>query len=339
MLAAVKTELPKKIILNQKPIPQLKEGELLIKVEGCGVCGSDLHAFTHSKGYEFVPKPIILGHEIAGEVVAGYDQVDEGWLGQKVIIESMHYCNECENCRAGRYSICENNKVIGLHFNGGMAEYVKSNKRYVRVIPNDLPTKIAALSEPMAIAVHAVKKAGGIKENQLVFVQGPGIIGFFVGLVCLSKGAKVILSGLEKDYEFRLSKAREFGMDIHVVDRETLTQKPELLFECSGASAAVSSGISRLKKGGKAIIVALYEQNVNLFLTDLVRNEWPIITSYGCDPIDFAEAFNLLKEHQTKLLQIISYYSLQDTATAFADSLNQKILKAVLLVEDPAGGY
>lgn len=338
MLAAIKTEQPKEIVLKKEQIPELKKEELLIKVAGCGVCGSDLHAFAHSKGYEFVPKPIILGHEIAGEVVAAYAQDDEEWIGQKVIIESMHYCDECENCRTGRYSICENNRVIGLHFNGGMAEYVKSNKRYVRAIPNDLPTKVAALSEPMAIAVHAVKKAGEIKENQLIFVQGPGIIGFFVGLVCLSKGAKVILSGLEKDYEFRLSRAGEFGMDIHVADRESFTQKPEILFECSGSSAAVSSGISRLKKGGKAIIVALYEQTANLFLTDLVRNEWPIITSYGCDPIDYEEAFHHLRENQTKLLQMISYYSLQDTATAFADSLNQIILKAVLLVEEPAGG-
>ncbi|MED1472418.1 zinc-dependent alcohol dehydrogenase [Bacillus salipaludis] len=338
MLAAVKTENSREIVLIDEKIPELNKGELLIKVEGCGVCGSDLHAFTHSKGYEFVNKPIILGHEIAGEVVDCFDPVDQGLLGQKVIIESMHYCNACKNCKSGRYSICENNQVIGLHFNGGMAEYVKTYKRYIREIPEDLPPSLAALSEPMAIAVHAVKKAGEIKENQSVLIQGPGIIGFFVGLVCLSKGAKVILSGLERDYESRLSKAAEFGMQIHITDGEPLLQKVDILFECSGSSVAFSSGFSRLKKGGKAIVVALYEQTVKLFLTDLVRNEWPIITSYGCDPEDYEEAFIHLREHQIKLQQMTSYYSLKNTEKAFTDSLAQKILKAVLLVKGHIGG-
>ncbi|WP_042346978.1 zinc-dependent alcohol dehydrogenase [Bacillus massiliigorillae] len=338
MLAAIKTEIPRKIELKDEQIPTLNEGDLLIKVESCGVCGSDLHAFTHSKGYEFVKKPIILGHEIAGVVVDCFHESDKCWIGKKVIIESMHYCNECDNCKDGRFSICEKNTVIGLHFNGGMAEYVKTKKRFTKSIQNNMELKSAALSEPLAIAVHAVKKAGEIKENQVILVQGPGIIGFFVGLVCLNKGAKVILSGLERDYQTRLAKGEQFGMIPHVADRSELTEKVDILFECSGSTVAVSGGFHQLKKGGKAIFVALYEQTVNLYLTDLVRNEWPIITSYGCDPIDYEEAFHLLVEKQRELDSIISYYSLSQVEMAFNDSLNQKVLKAMLLMHDQTGG-
>jgi L-iditol 2-dehydrogenase len=338
MLAAIKTGIPREIILRDEQIPTLSEGELLIKVMNCGVCGSDLHAFTHSKGYEFVKKPIIFGHEIAGEVVDCFDESDEKWIGKKVIIESMHYCNECDNCKEGRYSICERNAVIGLHFNGGMAEYVKTNKRFVQEIPLGLTTKVAALSEPMAIAVHAVKKAGEIKEGQRILVQGPGIIGFFVGLVCLKKGAKVILSGLEKDYPTRLVKGERFGMVPYISDRNEATQKVDLLFECSGSNAAVKGGFNHLKKGGKAVFVALYEHTIDIFLTDLVRNEWPIITSYGCDPSDYEDAFNLLKEMQSEIDSIISYFSLSETETAFNESLNQKVLKAVLHMHEGGKG-
>lgn len=338
MLAAIKTDKPREIVLKDERIPTLSEGELLVKVESCGVCGSDLHAFTNSKGYEFVSAPIILGHEIAGEVISCFDKSDESWIGKKVIIESMHYCNECDNCKNGRFSICENNTVIGLHFNGGMAEFVKTKNRFVREIPKNLSTKLAALSEPLAIAVHAVKKAGEINSNHTVLVQGPGIIGFFVGLVLMQKGAKVILSGLEKDYATRLSKAEQFGMVSFLADKDKLTEKVDLMFECSGSNMAVTGGFNYLKKGGRAVFVALYEQTVNLFLTTLVRNEWPIITSYGCDPKDYEEAFQLLVEKQSELESIISYYSLTETESAFLDSLNQKILKPVLFIDGATGG-
>jgi L-iditol 2-dehydrogenase len=339
MLAAIKTENQKEIVVKEQQIPLLGEGEVLIRVDYCGVCGSDLHAFTHSKGYEFVKMPLIMGHEFSGTVVECFGEKEESLNGKKVIVESMHYCNECENCKAGRYSVCEKNTVIGLHFNGGMAEFVKTKAQFVREIPSGLSSRVATLSEPMAIAVHAVHKAGEIKESQVVLVQGPGIIGFFVGLVCLKKGAKVILSGLEKDYSTRLSRGEEFGMIPHMSDRNELTEKVDLLFECSGSNAAVKGGFSHLKKGGKAIFVALYEQTVDLFLTDLVRNEWPIITSYGCDPFDYETAFAVLRENEKELLSIISSYPLREVEQAFKDSLNKDVLKSVLLIREEAGGY
>ncbi|RFU64819.1 zinc-dependent alcohol dehydrogenase [Peribacillus glennii] len=338
MIAAIKTEHARKIVLKEVPAPHLVEGEVLIKVEYCGVCGSDLHAYTHAKGYEFVEKPIILGHEISGIVVDCYDSSLERLNGKNVVVESMHYCNECSNCRDGRFSICEKNQVIGLHFNGGMAQFVKTKAEFVRVIPEGFSLRTAALSEPMSIAVHAVKKAGEIKENQVVLVQGPGIIGFFVGLVCIKKGAKVFISGLEQDDKNRLSQAPVFGMIPQRADRDLLDQKVDTMFECSGSGAAVKTGISSLKKGGKAVFVALYEQPVSLFLTDLVRNEWPIITSYGCDPSDYSSAFEILKEYEKQIETIISYYPLSEINQAFQDSFKQEVLKPVLVIDEAEGG-
>lgn len=332
MQAAIKTKRKNEIILGNIDIPQLNDDEVLVKVKNCGVCGSDLHAFVQSKGYEFINPPRILGHEIAGNIVKVGHEIDNDLMDSNVIVESMHYCNECENCLSGRFSICENNKVIGLHYDGGMAEFVKTKRKFIRKVPNNLPLKIAVLSEPMSVAVHAVNKIKYLKPNSHILIQGPGIIGIFVGMICISRGAKVTLSGLEADYKTRLSRAKEFGMDIHLSNKETLDKDVDIIFECSGSSHALETSFKGLKKGGQLIVVALYEQSVNLFMTDLVRNEWDITTSYGSNSADYLEAFEILNSNQIQLDKIVNYYQLKDVNEAFDDSLNKEVLKAILVV-------
>lgn len=330
MRAAIKTDKSGEIILQEKELPKLNSDEVLVQVDYCGVCGSDLHAYKHSKGYEFVSKPIILGHEFSGVVVDCLDASYEHLKGKSVIVEPMNYCGKCENCVNGRKSICTQNKVMGLHFDGGMAQFVKTEARYVREIPNGIPLQLAALSEPMSVAVHAVRQSGEISKSDTILVQGPGIIGFFVSVILALKGAKVYLSGLEKDYESRLSKCQKFGVIPHIVESGSLGEKVDIVFECSGSNAAVKSGFSSLKKGGKAIFVALYEKETALFLTELVRNEVFINTSYGSNPEDFNEAFVVLKLLSEQLMDIMTIYPLTDVSQAFEDGLNQVVLKPVI---------
>ncbi|MDQ0219150.1 hypothetical protein ELQ35_11945 [Peribacillus cavernae] len=332
MRAAIKTENAGEIILQEKDLPRLSSEELLVKVEYCGVCGSDLHAFNHSKGYEFVKKPIILGHEFSGSVVDCFDASLSHLKGKNVIVESMNYCGQCENCLNGRKSICTQNKVIGLHFDGGMAQFVKTKAQYVREVPDGMPLHLAALSEPMAIAVHAVRQAGEKSKNDTILVQGPGIIGFFVSVILAQQGAKVILSGLQQDYENRLSKCRTFGVIPHIVESGNLEEKVDIVFECSGSNAAVKSGFRSLKKGAKAVFVALYEHETTLFLTELVRSEVSIITSYGCNPDDYSMAFSVLDSLSEKLIDVMTIYPLAEVAQAFEDGLNQVVLKPMLAI-------
>lgn len=334
MLAAFKTDREREIIIKKSTLPILNEDDVLVKVDYCGVCGSDLHAFVQSKGYEFVNPPRILGHEISGSIVSVGSEKDSDLIDSKVIVESMHYCNECENCLSGKFSICNNNKVIGLHYDGGMSEFVKVNKKFIREIPHNLPLGIAALSEPMSVAAHAVSKIKNLKANSHILIQGPGIIGIFVGLICLSKGAKVTLSGLEADYETRLSKAKDLGMDIHISNKDDKINDADIIFECSGSSLAFETSFNNLKKGGQLIVVALYEQPVNLFMTDLVRNEWEIITSYGSNSKDYLEAFEILNANKNQLDKILNYYRFKDINKAFDDSLEKKILKAILVMDN-----
>lgn len=330
MLAALTTHKKREIVLNRVNIPVPHENEVLLEVSYCGICGSDIHAYNHAKGYEFVQHPMILGHEISGTVVQVGSENLKSLIGQRVIVESMSYCGECENCKQKRYSICSNNQVIGLHDHGGMAEYVKVNAKYI-VETQNLPMDIAVLGEPMAIAVHALKRLErSLSKDDVVLVQGAGIIGFFVSLLCVDQGAKVYISGLEKDYEHRLSKFESFNMIPTIVGKDFPDEKVNIVFECSGSTLAFNQSFSQLKKGGEVIVVALYEKETDIFMTDLVRNEWSMLTSYGSDPDDYKEALKILDKYQIKLREMISYFPLENVEEAFTKSFNQKVLKAVL---------
>lgn len=332
MLAAVKTNNLKEMMLKNIDVPKLETDEVLIKVHSCGICGSDLHAFVHSKGYEFVKTPLILGHEISGEIAGVYNTNEDSELeiGSRVVVESMQYCGECDNCQQGRFSICTHNKVVGLHQDGGLAEFLKVHKRFIRKTPDNLPDEVASLSEPMAVAVHAVKKLKEVNSSHHILINGPGIIGFFIGMICKYKGAKVTLSGLESDLESRLKKGEKFDLIPYVATQKSLKRDVDFIFECSGSNAALLNGYNSLKKGGKVVIVALFEESTNIFLTDLVRNEWDIITSYGSDPDDYEYANEILLKYKKELTDLISVYKIEDVRAAFDDSLEKKVLKSVV---------
>ncbi|ARK32432.1 zinc-dependent alcohol dehydrogenase [Halalkalibacter krulwichiae] len=333
MKVITKSQLPGQIKITEKEIPQLNKGEILIEVSHCAICGSDIHAVKHAKGYEFVREETTLGHEFSGKVIKVTDEQDQHLVNKNVYVESMHYCGKCENCLSGRTSICMNLQVIGLHYDGGMSEFVKVPRQFVKEINPALPIELAALMEPMAIAVHAVNRIDTLQPNQKVLVQGPGIIGFFTGLISAHKQADVLLSGLDSDYEHRLSKATKFGMKPLIANKEKLEGEVDVLFECSGSSAALKSGITSVKKGGKVVLVALYEEEMSLFLTELVRKEVPLLTSYGCDPVDYKEAEEILVHYQEPLKEVISLFPLLTAREAFAKSMEQDVLKAVLFNE------
>lgn len=333
MQALIKTPNVKELIIQDVALPEPAPGEALIKVGYCGVCGSDLHAYHHAPGYEFVEMPRILGHELVGTVVSALGQDSGNWLNKKVVAESIQHCGTCAQCQEKRTNICEHTQVMGLHFDGGMAEYVKCKLKYLKEIPANLPDAIAVLTEPMTIAVHAVETIGQVKNGDAVLVQGPGIIGFFVALVCKALGAKVRLSGLKRDYKARLSLAQDFGIETFTVDEgENLREQVDILFECSGSSRAVNPGLQSLKKGGKAVFVALYESSTDLFFTQAVRNEWALLTSYGSKPEDYTRAFEILDMFSSQLESLVSLYELNNAKNAFEDAMEQKVLKPVLVL-------
>ncbi|MEQ6353439.1 alcohol dehydrogenase catalytic domain-containing protein [Lysinibacillus sp. M3] len=315
---------------RQRPI--LEENEILIKVSHCGVCGSDLHAAHHAKGYEFVPKEIILGHELSGTVIEVHPaSSNEHLLNAHVVVEPGVTCSQCEQCRQGKQNICSNIQCLGLHFDGGMAEYVKVNAASVHLIPENLPFKIAALAEPLSVALHAVEKVSNDITGKKVLVQGCGIIGFFVAIAAKNAGAFVTVLGLRRDRSVRLSAIEKFDIAVEIVE-DPLEKRndADIVFECSGSSLAAQQGISRLKKGGSFVVVALYEQDVTLPLNVMVRGEINLLPSYGYYSNDFEKAFNLLASYKEQFAAIVAVYPLLNGALAFEDARKQRVLKSMI---------
>lgn len=334
MKALVKTEIVNEFKIQQRLVPTLEIDEVLIKVEYCGVCGSDLHASSHSKGYEFVPKPIILGHEFSGSVVGVHPETNnKDILGSRVVVEPGMYCNTCEQCLKGQKNICSNIKCLGLHFDGGMAEFVKVKMDSILEIPSSIPFEIAALTEPLAVALHAARNIANVESKQNVLVQGCGIIGLFVAIAAKSMGANVIVSGLQKDLNSRLSHVEKFGIEIEVVeDNSNKKENFDIIFECSGSPRGAETGILRLKKGGTFVLVALYEQEVKFPVNNLVRGEIKLLSSYGYIRENFHQAFEILNKYKEQLKNVISIYSLDDGSDAFSDAKQQKVLKPIIKI-------
>lgn len=321
---------PKTIDIVEQPVPVLENDEVLLKTIACGVCGSDLHAYNFSAGYEFVQKNVALGHEVSAQVVDVGSNVSKDLIGKNVVLQAMIYCGTCESCMKGNFSLCKKNKVLGLHFDGGMAEYFKMHEKYVEVLPDDIDLNLAALAEPLTIAIHAHKRLNQDLSGKTVLVQGPGIIGLFVSLLAIKAGAKTYLSGLPIDKEKRLSKVISWGGIPHIIGQDQIDDQVDVIFECSGASSALFSNTSLLKKSGKIVLVALYEKTTEFFFTPLVRNEWTLIPSYGSDPEDFKKAIKLIVENQEILRTLPQFYEFEEVNQAFTDSLNKEVTKAII---------
>lgn len=334
MKALVKTKTMNEFMIEERTIPILEKDEVLIKVEYCGVCGSDLHSAGHAKGYEFVPKPIILGHELSGSIVGVHPESNnKELLGSRVVVEPGFYCNKCEQCLNGQKNICSNIKIFGLHYDGGMAEFVKVKDDHIHQIPETLPSDLAAMTEPLSVALNAVGKVRDSIKSKNVLVQGCGIIGFFVAIVAKSHGANVTISGLKKDWDSRLSHAEKFGIETEIVEGTSNKKKDfDIIFECSGSPSAAEAGMFRLEKGGTFVLVALYEQEVKFPVNIMVRGEINILSSYGFNSSDFQQAFVLLNKYKEQLKNIISIYPLEEGSLAFSDAKQQKVLKPIIKI-------
>jgi len=329
--ALIKTKVKDELRIEERNIPILNDNELLVQVEYCGVCGSDLHAAAHAKGYEFVPKPIVLGHEISGTVMKVGNNVNKSLKNSRVIIKPVTHCGECEQCKKGYYNICSNILGLGLHYDGGMAEYIKVSSNQIIVIPDDLPFDVAALAEPLYVAIHAVERINDPIENKSILVQGCGIIGIFTAIVAKLKKGDVIISGLKRDWEHRLRYAEEIGIKTEIFEEQIETNDQfDFIFECSGSSIATEKAINRLKKGAEIILVALYENYLQFPINGLVRSEINVISSYSSNEEDFYKSIKILMDNVGKFDKFIKKYPLIDGVEAFNDAKNQRVLKPLL---------
>ena len=243
-------------------------GEVLIKMERGGICGSDLHYYNHGGfGTVRLKEPMILGHEVAGRIEALGDGVEGLELGQLVAVSPSRPCGACEFCEAGQQNHCLNMRFYGSampfpHIQGAFREYLVANATQC-VVADGLSAGEAAMGEPLSVVLHAARQAGSLAGKR-VLVTGCGPIGLLAVLVARAYGALEIVATDVAD--FTLEKARQIGADRTVnvaTDGDGLAPyakdkgQIDVLFECSGVAQALAGAIPAMRPGGTIVQLGL----------------------------------------------------------------------------------
>lgn len=257
--------------------------EVLIEVKACGICGSDVHGMDGSTGRR-IP-PLIMGHEAAGVIVEGGQEVRSWFPGDRVTFDSTIYCGRCDDCRQGQSNLCEHRQVLGVSCkeyrrDGAFADYVVVPERILYRLPEGLSFEHAAMVEAVSIAAHAVRRAA-VKETDTVVVVGTGMIGLLVVQALRLAGCRRILA-VDKDLG-RLEMALELGADEKIEARGTDVAEAvremtggkgaDSAIEVVGLSESVKAAIASVRKGGRLTLVGNLSPMVELPLQSVVTNE------------------------------------------------------------------
>lgn len=264
MKAVVKPTAAPGLEMTERPIPQVRAGEVLVKVRAASICGTDLHIYNWDKWAESRLKPpVIVGHEVCGDVVDCAPDVADLQIGDFVSLESHVICNTCQYCRTGRGHICENTRLIGVDRDGGFAEYIAIDAQNAWKQPANLPPEIAALQENFGNAVHTAYATDVTAKK--VMVTGCGPVGIMAIMVAKAAGARSIYATDVSEY--RLNMARAAGADlalnpghenvIAAVREATDGEGVDVLLEMSGAVSAIEQGFTLLKPGGEAAVLGV----------------------------------------------------------------------------------
>lgn len=314
-------------------------GEVVLRVGGVSVCGSDVHQYHNTQSWA-VNVPVILGHEFGGTVAAVGSGV-HGWReGDRVVSETAAVvCGECALCRTGRYNLCPHRLGFGYGVNGAMAEFVRVPARCLHRIPDSLPFERAALTEPCCVAYNAVVGNSDLRLGDLVVVLGPGPIGLLCLMVARLRGAgAIVMAGLPADAS-RLEKARALGAD-HVVDgglperMRTLGDGlgADLVIDATGASASLSLALEVVRPGGQITKVGWGPQPFNASLDPLVAKAVTLHGSFSHNWPIWEKVIGLLASGQLDVRPIISRtVGLPEWQPAFEAMATGEVVKAVLI--------
>ena len=324
------------------PIPEPTESEVLLKVSHCGICGSDLHAWLNHKGYESVLPEVTFGHELSGTVEKVGTKANEWKIGDQAVMIALqtHHDPDDRYCRDNLPQLSSRRRVQGLHLDGGMAEYVCVDVEFLIPVPDDLPLRLAALTEPLSVAEHCIGTRTDIEDGSNVVVSGPGIIGLLCAISARNRGANVLLSGTERDEPTRLRAARKIGFQTLTVgpgkvnlDEQVLHYFPQgadALVEASGAVPALSESWKSVRANGIVTAIALYSRAIDIDITQFLRKQIDLRTSYASSKDDYLRAFRLLQDGTVDLDILTQDYPLSKAEQGFLDSEALKVTKVLL---------
>jgi L-iditol 2-dehydrogenase len=343
MKAIVQTG-PREVETQDREKPTIESDEVLVKVHTAGLCGSDAHAYKYDGGYEWIPIPRIMGHEYSGEVVEVGDSVEGFTAGKKVIEEPIHDCGHCFQCKNGQPNVCQNFSITGMHRDGAYAEYVTVAPEHLHAVPEDVPLRQAAVTEPISIATRAVLEQSVTTPGDNVLVEGPGPIGVLVAAVADSLGANVVVSGLNQDATYRLPLVEDLGIATVNAQSENLEAQAEartdgigfdVVFDSTGHHTGIGTAVDHVRKGGQVVMVGIPNDTSEVAFTSTVRGEVDVNTSYGSTWTNFEQALRLMERGEIAVDEILdTSYNMDDPTAAFEAFLASETCKPVFQFAD-----
>lgn len=321
---------PKQLQVQEVERPEPAGTEVLIKVKACGICGSDVHGYLGITGRR-IP-PMTMGHEFSGEIVQVGEETN-GWSADdRVVVQPINFCGECENCAKGLTNMCLNKRFFGvLTEDGAMAEYVAVPEKQLYRLEENIPYEVGALAEPYAVAYGAVKKAGDLK-GQTVLIIGAGTIGLCIlQLVRLHSPAKIIVSDLS---DARLEAAKRLGADetinprnvddMEAVARYTGGHMIDVSIEAVGVEATANQSIRTLRVGGTSVWVGMSQKEMEINMQDVVCSARRIYGSFNYTHKEFGEVVELISSGKMQTEKLISKtVGLEGVKEAMEDLLNR----------------
>ncbi|MBD3345455.1 MAG: alcohol dehydrogenase catalytic domain-containing protein [Chitinivibrionales bacterium] len=300
--------------VEERPIPEVGDNDILLKVMASGLCGSDLMEW-----YRIKRAPLVLGHEPAGEIIAVGSKVQKFKIGDRVFTTHHVPCDECFYCKTGHETACTVFQSVNNFDPGGFSQYLRITGRSLHtgtfVLSDDVSWEQGAFIEPLATAVRALRTVE-LKPAQSVLVCGSGIAGLlFIKLAKALGAGNIIATDMS---EYRLKQAKEFGADHTAKATEDIPsfvkevndgRSAETVIICAGAVPAAESALQSVDKGGLVLFFAVPkpEETIPVDFNPFWRNDITIKTCYGAAPLDNMQALELIGRRVVTVTDMISH--------------------------------
>ena len=318
-----------KIVIKETPDIELNGREgAIVRVLGCGLCGSDIVKFIHKISKDGT----VLGHEIVAEIVEINSKTNFK-TGDEIVTSHHIPCGECVYCKNGNVSMCEHFKSTNI-VPGGFSEYVYLSEEHLKnvahVKPENLTDIEASFYEPLGCCVRAIKRAN-LRGNATVLVVGLGTIGLMMAQALKAFGMDVMGCDLIPD---RVNRLRNLGIAACNVREMDPNFKADGVFMTSGADKAINTALKYVRNGGKILVFSSTPNNWGYANNEIYYRELTVLGSYSPAPVDLEDSLNLLRSHQVKVAGLSTVYELDDIQKAFDDTMNNRIMKAYIKIKE-----
>jgi len=311
-MKAVRVLEPNVVEVRDIPSPERQVGEVRIRIERAGICGSDL-AIIHGKN-PFAKYPVTPGHEFSGRV-AEADPDSSFVEGELVTARPVLTCGQCRACLSGNHNHCASLKVLGVHVDGAYAEEIVVPEEVVKRVPGRLSSDVASMAEPTAVAYHINRRAR-LVPGQKVAVIGAGVIGNLIFQVSKAQGADRVLATdiVEERLPLAIEVGADWAIDSRQVDPIAFTRQQvgegfDVVFDLVGTEGVVEQAIQMTRPGGTIVLIAIpHQQKLSFNYKEVFRKELELVGTRVYNDRDFEDTLDLLASGKINAERLISHW-------------------------------